>query len=114
MNLRTSHCIPEVFCRKVSREDEFVVLAPDGIWDVLSNEEVVKIVGGCKDRPMAAETLVQRAARTWRTKFVASKADDCAVVVLYLNHRPCTRQGNLSRAVSTVSGRSGKSNSGCY
>ncbi|CAB82286.1 putative protein [Arabidopsis thaliana] len=87
-------CIPDVFCRKVSREDEFVVLATDGIWDVLSNEEVVKVVGSCKDRSVAAEMLVQRAARTWRTKFPASKADDCAVVVLYLNHRPYPREGN--------------------
>ncbi|XP_009122858.1 probable protein phosphatase 2C 65 isoform X2 [Brassica rapa] len=103
-------CIPEVFCRKVSRDDEFVVLATDGIWDVLSNEEVVKIVGACKDRSIAAETLVQRAARSWRTKFPASKADDCAVVVLFLNHRPYPREGNVSRAVSTLSWRSGKSN----
>ncbi|VVB12818.1 unnamed protein product [Arabis nemorensis] len=107
-------CVPEVFCRKISREDEFVVLATDGIWDVLSNEEVVKIVGSCKDRSMAADTLIQRAARTWRTKFPASKADDCAVVVLYLNHRPYPREGNVSRAISTISWRSGKSNNECY
>ncbi|XP_010490517.1 PREDICTED: probable protein phosphatase 2C 65 [Camelina sativa] len=107
-------CIPEVFCRKVGREDEFVVLATDGIWDVLSNEEVVKIVGSCKDRSTAAETLVQRAARTWRTKFPASKADDCAVVVLYLKHRPYPREGNVSRAMSSISWRSSKSNNECY
>jgi serine/threonine protein phosphatase PrpC len=107
-------CIPDVFCRKVSREDEFVVLATDGIWDVLSNEEVVKVVGSCKDRSVAAEMLVQRAARTWRTKFPASKADDCAVVVLYLNHRPYPREGNVSRAISTISWRSNKSNNECY
>ncbi|KAJ0234968.1 protein phosphatase 2C 65 [Hirschfeldia incana] len=107
-------CVPEVFFRKVSGEDEFVVLATDGIWDVLSNEEVVKIVGSCKDRSVAAEMLVQRAARTWRTKFPTSKADDCAVVVLYLNHRPYPREGNVSRAVSTISWRSGKSNKECY
>lgn len=107
-------CIPDVFCRKVSREDEFVVLATDGIWDVLSNEEVVKVVGSCKDRSVAAEMLVQRAARTWRTKFPASKADDCAVVVLYLNHRPYPREGNVSRAISTISWRSNKNNNECY
>lgn len=84
------------------------------IWDVLSNEEVVKIVGSCKERSTAAETLVQRAARTWRTKFPASKADDCAVVVLYLNYRPYTREGNVSRAISTMSWRSSKSNNECY
>lgn len=84
------------------------------IWDVLSNEEVVKIVASCKDRSTAAETLVQRAARTWRTKFPASKADDCAVVVLNLNHGPYPREANVSRAISTISWRSGKSNNECY
>jgi len=29
-------CIPDVFCRKVSREDEFVVLATDGVNNLYS------------------------------------------------------------------------------
>lgn len=41
-------CVPNIFYKKLTEEDEFVVLATDGIWDVLTNDEVVKIVGSVK------------------------------------------------------------------
>ncbi|XP_019059638.1 PREDICTED: probable protein phosphatase 2C 65 isoform X2 [Tarenaya hassleriana] len=80
--------IPDVFFRRVTSDDEFVVLATDGIWDVLTNEEVVKTVASTKERAKAAERVVERATRAWRIKYPISRADDCAVVVLFLNHRP--------------------------
>ncbi|CAG8577231.1 7203_t:CDS:2 [Diversispora eburnea] len=36
---------PEVTHHKIGPEDKFLVLATDGLWDRLSNEEVVKLVG---------------------------------------------------------------------
>ncbi|CAA0821258.1 Probable protein phosphatase 2C 33 [Striga hermonthica] len=76
--------VPEISYRRITDEDEFVVLATDGIWDVLSNEEVVKIVGSCPTHSNAARTLVESAARAWRSKFPTSKVDDCAAVCLFL------------------------------
>jgi serine/threonine protein phosphatase PrpC len=35
---------PEVFIRELTEDDEFLVLACDGLWDTLSNEAVVSIV----------------------------------------------------------------------
>ncbi|KAL8194820.1 UNVERIFIED_CONTAM: Pyruvate dehyrogenase phosphatase catalytic subunit [Gekko kuhli] len=35
---------PEVTYHKIRRQDKFLVLASDGLWDMLSNEEVVKLV----------------------------------------------------------------------
>jgi protein phosphatase PTC2/3 len=35
---------PEITCHEITPEDEFVVLACDGIWDCLSSEKVVDIV----------------------------------------------------------------------
>ncbi|KAL5580606.1 hypothetical protein UlMin_013048 [Ulmus minor] len=67
--------VPKITHRRLTKEDEFVILATDGIWDVLSNEEVVKIVAST-------------AARLWRLKFRTSKVDDCAVVCLFLNSAP--------------------------
>ncbi|CAD6255192.1 unnamed protein product [Miscanthus lutarioriparius] len=78
-------CTPEVYCRKLSEKDEFLVLATDGIWDVLSNKEVVKLVSSATDPSKAARQLIDRAVRAWRRKYPTSMVDDCAVVCLYLN-----------------------------
>ncbi|XP_019187571.1 PREDICTED: probable protein phosphatase 2C 65 [Ipomoea nil] len=75
--------VPEIFYRKISERDEFVVLASDGVWDVLSNYEVIKTVATAKKRSMAARLVVERAVRTWKQKYPCSKTDDCAVVCLF-------------------------------
>uniref|UniRef100_A0A0C9RH25 protein-serine/threonine phosphatase n=1 Tax=Wollemia nobilis TaxID=56998 RepID=A0A0C9RH25_9CONI len=77
--------IPEVSSRLLTERDKFVVLASDGVWDVLSNEEVVQIVSSAPTRSLAARTLVEAAVREWRFKYPTSKMDDCAVVCLYLD-----------------------------
>ncbi|RAL47536.1 hypothetical protein DM860_011274 [Cuscuta australis] len=86
--------VPEVSYRRLTEKDEFVVLATDGIWDVLSNEEVVKTVAS-STRSSAAKVVVETAVRSWRTKYPNSKVDDCAVVCLFLdshNWSPVTTQ----------------------
>ncbi|MCO5599405.1 hypothetical protein L7F22_053508 [Adiantum nelumboides] len=77
--------IPEVTHRKLTPNDQFLVLATDGIWDVLSNKEVVDVVYGAPTRATAARSLVETAVRAWRLKYPNSKVDDCAVVCLYLH-----------------------------
>ncbi|XP_045793410.1 probable protein phosphatase 2C 33 [Trifolium pratense] len=76
--------VPDVSYRRLTEKDEFVVLATDGIWDVLSNEEVVEIVAAAP-RSIAARVLVESAVRAWRAKFPFCKVDDCAAVCLFLN-----------------------------
>ncbi|KAJ8424617.1 hypothetical protein Cgig2_000540 [Carnegiea gigantea] len=80
--------IPQVFYRKLSPQDEFVVLATDGVWDVLTNFEVVKIVLAAKKRSMAAKFLVAHAVRAWKSRFPSSKTDDIAVVCLFFKPPP--------------------------
>ncbi|KAL2330169.1 hypothetical protein Fmac_017750 [Flemingia macrophylla] len=77
--------VPEVSYRRLTEKDEFVVLATDGIWDVLSNKEVVDIVAGAPRRASAARALVESAVRAWRYKYPTSKVDDCAVICLFLD-----------------------------
>ncbi|BAF28971.2 probable protein phosphatase 2C 73 [Oryza sativa Japonica Group] len=85
-------CTPEVYYRKLSEKDEFLVLATDGIWDVLSNKEVIKIVSSATDHSKAAKQLVERAVRAWRRKFPTSMVDDCAVVCLFLKPSPSSEE----------------------
>ncbi|XP_057471842.1 probable protein phosphatase 2C 33 [Actinidia eriantha] len=86
--------VPEITCQCLTEKDEFVVLATDGIWDVLSNAEVVEIVASAPARSSAARALVVSAVRAWRCKYPTSKVDDCAVVCLFLDSGP----NNLSTA----------------
>ncbi|KAL4193070.1 hypothetical protein AMTRI_Chr06g175090 [Amborella trichopoda] len=78
--------VPDVSYRRLTERDEFIVLATDGVWDVLSNKEVVDIVASAMTRTTAARSLVESAVRAWRYKYPTSKVDDCAVVCLFLDH----------------------------
>ncbi|EXB62269.1 putative protein phosphatase 2C 52 [Morus notabilis] len=77
--------IPEFSHRILTEKDQFIVLASDGVWDVLSNEEVVEIVSLAPTRFSAARILVDSAAREWKLKYPTSKMDDCTVVCLFLD-----------------------------
>ncbi|CAN4117510.1 unnamed protein product [Withania somnifera] len=77
--------VPEFSHRVLTEKDKFVVLASDGVWDVLSNEEVVDIVSSASTRSSAARVLVDSAASEWKVKYPTSKMDDCAVVCLFLD-----------------------------
>ncbi|XP_068639823.1 probable protein phosphatase 2C 1 [Aristolochia californica] len=77
--------IPEFSHRVLTEKDQFVVLASDGVWDVLSNEEVVDIVSTAPSRSSVARVLVDAAVHEWKLKYPTSKIDDCAVVCMYLD-----------------------------
>ncbi|KAK9997076.1 hypothetical protein SO802_021762 [Lithocarpus litseifolius] len=76
--------VPEISYHQLTEKDEFVVLATDGVWDVLSNKEVVEIVASTPPSS-AARKLVESANRAWKFKYPYAKVDDCAVVCLFLN-----------------------------
>ncbi|KAI7732563.1 hypothetical protein M8C21_024169 [Ambrosia artemisiifolia] len=100
--------VPEFSHRVLTDRDKFIVLASDGIWDVLSNEDVIDIVSSASTRSAAARTLVDSAAREWKTKYPTSKMDDCAVICLFLDGRmdsesDCEDQGFSS---ATLAGES--------
>ncbi|KAF5750771.1 hypothetical protein HS088_TW03G01110 [Tripterygium wilfordii] len=79
--------IPEVAIRKLTDDDEFVVLATDGVWDVLTNNEVIKIVASARRRSMAAKLLVCHAVQTWRSKYPGCSVDDCTAICFFFKSR---------------------------
>ena len=83
---------PEVTFRQLdARRDRFIVLASDGVWEFLSSEEVVEIVGGFLQRGepaiVAARFLIARAALAWRAE-EGDYRDDITAIVLMVQDLP--------------------------
>ncbi|CAH9125147.1 unnamed protein product [Cuscuta epithymum] len=89
--------VPQMHYRKLTDKDEFVVLATDGVWDVLSNNEVIRTVASARRRSMAARFLVERAVRVWKHKYPCARTDDCAAVCLFFKRH---RRPSLTRSLS--------------
>lgn len=84
--------VPEVTQRKITSNDQFVVLATDGVWDVISNEEAVQIVSSTLDREKAAKCLVKCAARAWKRKRRGIATDDISAICLFFHPLPLSQQ----------------------
>jgi serine/threonine protein phosphatase PrpC len=48
-------CEPEIVSLQIESENDFVILASDGLWEVLSNEEAVQVVA--RKLKMMAKTM---------------------------------------------------------
>ncbi|MFQ6642848.1 hypothetical protein Gotur_018319 [Gossypium turneri] len=79
--------VPDVFYHRLSPNDHFIVLATDGVWDVLNNDQVASIVMEAESEQEAARTVVEAATASWKRKFPSSKVDDCTVVCLFLQDK---------------------------
>ncbi|GLT77820.1 hypothetical protein SLA2020_493770 [Shorea laevis] len=69
---------PEITETVLSAEDEFLVMASDGLWDVVSNEEVVSIIRDTVKEPaMCSKRLATEAAER-------GSKDNITVIVVFL------------------------------
>ncbi|XP_038899305.1 probable protein phosphatase 2C 72 [Benincasa hispida] len=81
--------IPDVSFRRLTSHDRFIVLATDGIWDVLSNDQVASIVWAAESEEAAAKAVVEAAAEAWK-RYPSSKHDDCTAVCHFLQTHNAT------------------------
>jgi len=78
---------PEILELDLQKDDKFIVLASDGIWDFLSNEEVSKIVAPffeIKNAEKAAEALVREGYLRWKRE-EEGIVDDITCVIVFLD-----------------------------
>ncbi|GMH25554.1 hypothetical protein Nepgr_027397 [Nepenthes gracilis] len=68
---------PDVVVEKIDDDTEFILLASDGIWHVLSNQEAVDCIKDVKDASLAAKHLVEVALSR-------NSTDDISVIVVRL------------------------------
>eukprot|EP00246_Nothoceros_aenigmaticus_P015982 TRINITY_DN6968_c0_g1_i1.p1 TRINITY_DN6968_c0_g1~~TRINITY_DN6968_c0_g1_i1.p1 ORF type:complete len:278 (+),score=50.83 TRINITY_DN6968_c0_g1_i1:469-1302(+) len=71
---------PEIQEQTINEEVEFLVLASDGLWDVVMNEDAVKIVQPIQSCQEAAKTLTEEALKR-------GSADNITCVVVRFHHK---------------------------
>lgn len=80
--------VPDVSHRTITSGDQFVIVATDGVWDVMSNQEAVHIVSSTSNREMSAKRLVDCASRAWKSKKRGIARDDMSAICLFFNASP--------------------------
>ncbi|KAK3285260.1 hypothetical protein CYMTET_7123 [Cymbomonas tetramitiformis] len=73
---------PEIYSRKLRKEDKYLVIASDGIFEFLSNDDVMQVVLQHDDPYEACEELVKTAFSTWLQ--YDERADDITVIVVHI------------------------------
>ena len=83
---------PVVSVHTIDEElDEFVIIATDGVWEFISSEDAVDIVGRClygtdgekQDASEACEALIKAATAKWH-EFEGDYRDDITAMVIRL------------------------------
>ncbi|KAL6557929.1 hypothetical protein OROMI_018279 [Orobanche minor] len=80
--------VPEVTQRQITSTDQFIVLATDGVWDVVSNQDAVEIVSTAPNAEKSAKHLVECAAGAWKRKRKGIATDDISAIVLFFRVVP--------------------------
>ncbi|XP_040864937.1 probable protein phosphatase 2C 59 isoform X1 [Glycine max] len=79
---------PEIQEEKVDSSLEFLILASDGLWDVVSNEEAVAMIKPIEDAEEAAKRLMQEAYQR------GSSDNITCVVVRFLSNQGASSHSN--------------------
>lgn len=72
-------CTPEIFYKKREQSDMYLVIGTDGLWDVLSNEDVCSIVRSSQDLE-----LNRMASALTTTAYSSGSTDNITAVVVDL------------------------------
>jgi len=82
---------PEMLTVKISPNEKLIVLASDGIYDVMSNQEVIDLCYEHKDDPMmACSAVIEKSHKEWMLNEEckceeSASYDDMTVICIFLN-----------------------------
>ena len=77
----------EILELDLSKDDKFIVLASDGVWEFLSNEQIAAIVKPffeAKNAEKAAEAVVRESYLCWKRE-EEGIVDDITCVIVFLD-----------------------------
>lgn len=77
---------PVIRRTEITDQDKYLVLASDGVWEFLSNQEVTNIVGGMTNPEGACRKLVFDAKQEWDKRSIQEGGyrDDVTALVVFL------------------------------
>jgi protein phosphatase 2C family protein 2/3 len=95
---------PVVTQHQVTKDDDFVIIATDGVWEFISSAEAVKIVADNlhKGATKACQSLIEAAAAKWHDE-EGDYRDDITALVIRLQHL-WNAEGNLQKRDSAATG----------
>lgn len=73
---------PEMLATTVTSNDHLLVVASDGVFEFLTNQEVIDICAQCESPIVACEKIVKEAYRQWL--IYENRTDDITVIVCFL------------------------------
>lgn len=74
---------PDVYTRKLTKDDHFLVLATDGLWEFITNEEVAKMTKPFTVPEEACEHMAKEAHTRWMKE--EGVVDDTTIIVAFLD-----------------------------
>ena len=74
---------PEMHSVTLTPEDRVMVWASDGLWEFMSNQEVLDLIAGIDDPRKAVDVLVAEAGARWMKE--EQVIDDTTVIVAFLD-----------------------------
>lgn len=86
---------PEILSRSLSTEDEFIVVASDGLWDYMTDQDCVDVTNGLLD-DRSPKSLEQAAKNLVDIACERGSSDDVSVVVVDLSQYQLARQDEES------------------
>lgn len=90
---------PELLTKEVTRGDEILVIASDGVFEFLTNQRVVDVCAECRDPMHACTRLLEESYKQWL--HYERRTDDITCVVLFLE---CGREDDAA-AMGELAGR---------
>jgi len=72
---------PETIVHQMSPDDSFMILASDGVWEFITNEESIALVKDCATPDEAARKLVDESSARWREE--EEVMDDITAMVVF-------------------------------
>jgi serine/threonine protein phosphatase PrpC len=87
---------PEILELDLMKDDKFIVVASDGVWEFLSNDEIAKIVAPffeLRNAEKAAEAVVRESYLSWKRE-EEGIVDDITCVIVFLDVKMTQQEPN--------------------